>query len=58
MNTLPEWFTVEAAQKYRVEESDSDATRTHTGKELHEGVNVTLSAGAEKHFAIRQGNGK
>ena len=57
MNTLPEWFTVEAAQKYSVTGSESGST-THTGKELHEGMDVTLNAGPEKHFAVRQGNGR
>lgn len=51
MNTLPEWFTVEPAQKYSVEGLDAEITTT--GRSLHEGLPVTLAPGQEKHLLIR-----
>jgi hypothetical protein len=54
INTLPEWFTVEAVQKYSIEGVEPRGTTTCTGKELHEGLDVTLSAGAERHLVIQE----
>ena len=53
MNTLPEWFTVEAAQKYTIQDLESGSKTTRTGKELHDGMDVSLSAGVEKRLVIR-----
>ncbi len=51
MNTLPEWFTVEPAQKYSVEGLDAEVTTT--GRSLHEGLPVTLAPGQERRLTIR-----
>jgi len=53
MNTLPEWFTVEAAKKYTIWDLESGSKTTRTGKELHEGMDIALTAGVEKRLAIR-----
>lgn len=47
MNTMPEWFTVEAVQSYLVQDLTSGTKRTCTGKELHEGLDLKLKAGEE-----------
>ncbi len=51
MNTLPEWYTVEPAQKYTVAALDADVTLT--GQSLHEGLPLTLDPGQEKHLTLR-----
>jgi len=57
INTLPEWFTVEAAQSYHVQDLTADSQATYAGKQLSDGFAVTIPAGAEKRLAIRPGNG-
>ena len=52
MNTLPEWFTVEATQKYAVSDLESGPPVTHTGRQLSEGLPIQLAAGQEKHVTI------
>jgi hypothetical protein len=54
INTLPEWFTVEAIQRYSIADSESGSTITHTGKELREGIKIILNAGAERHFVVQR----
>jgi hypothetical protein len=56
INTLPEWFAVEPAQKYSVIDSESGSTTSHAGSALHEGMNISLMAGAEKHVIVRRGD--
>jgi hypothetical protein len=51
MNTLPEWFTVEAARRYTISGLDS-GSKTYTGKQLSDGMPVALAAGAEKHLIV------
>jgi len=41
MNTLPEWFTVELDQSYRIA-IPGEAARTQTGKQLRAGLDVKL----------------
>jgi hypothetical protein len=53
MNTLPEWYTVEAVKKYAVRDLASDAQTTYTGKQLSEGIPLTLDTGGEKRLVIR-----
>jgi len=53
MNTLPEWFTVEPAQEYTILDPESGSKTTRTGKELHEGMDIILTAGVEKQLVIR-----
>jgi hypothetical protein len=44
MNTLPEWFTVEPEASYTVVRGEEPA-RTYTGRQLHNGLEVSLKAG-------------
>lgn len=44
MNTLPEWFTVEPEESYAVRRGD-EPPRTHTGRQLHAGLEVSVTAG-------------
>jgi hypothetical protein len=52
INTLPEWFTVEAAQRYTVSDLESTSGKTYTGKQLSEGLPLQLVARQEKHIVI------
>ena len=52
MNTLPEWFTVEAGRSYTMEDVPSGKT-ARTSKELHQGLDIALNAGVERHLTIR-----
>jgi len=45
MNTLPEWFTVEYDQRYKVQCLDSGTENIYSGKELHNGLPLRLKAG-------------
>jgi hypothetical protein len=49
MNTMPEWFTVEAGKRYRVGDLG-----TFTGKQLAEGVAVQLEAGAILRLTVKR----
>jgi len=53
MNTLPEWFTVEAARRYTIEDAQSGSKATRTGRELQGGMELALTAGAEKCLVVR-----
>jgi hypothetical protein len=52
MNTLPEWFTVEDASEYTVRDAQSNAETTRTGRQLSEGLDVTLPAGTQKCLVL------
>jgi len=56
MNTLPEWFTVEAERQYTIWDLDSGEKTTRTGKELNAGLNMDLPAGVQKRIAIQRGD--
>ncbi len=51
MNTLPEWFTVEAGNDYTIK-GLGDAPATYSGKQLAEGLQVTLKPGEELRFTV------
>ncbi len=53
MNTLPEWYTVEAEQKYLVEGLESQVKMTVSGKRLSEGIRIRLEPGQQKHLLVR-----
>jgi hypothetical protein len=53
MNTLPEWFTVEAGKNYRIEGLASDAQTTHPGRKLAEGLPLALDAGTQKNLVVQ-----
>lgn len=52
MNTLPEWFVVEADRQYVVEDVDSGTKRTYTGDQLREGLPVELTGSKEMRLLI------
>lgn len=45
MNTLPEWYTVEPSQTYTVKMGSGGSPQTLTGKQLHNGLELSLEAG-------------
>ena len=53
MNTLPEWYTVEAEQKYLVEGLESQVKMTAGGKRLSEGIRIRLEPGQQKRLLVR-----
>lgn len=52
MNTIPEWFTVEPDQQYRVKDLTAGSEKTCTGTELHKGLTIHLGAGEEKRLLV------
>ena len=54
MNTMPEWFTVEATKRYVVKDVTNGSQRAYTGKQLHEGLPVDLQAAEERLLLIKQ----
>lgn len=55
MNALPEWFTVEPdeAHQYKVEDVDTAAARTLSGKSLSEGLPVSVQPGKPLRLLVR-----
>ena len=54
MNTLPEWFTVEGTERYTVRNLADDSEQTLTGRQLSEGLALTLGAGAEQRLLVHR----
>lgn len=52
INQFPEWFTVEAAQSYRVK-GIAGKTQKFTGARLSEGIPLSLEAGRELRLTVR-----
>ncbi len=52
MNTLPEWFTVEPDNMYSVHNVDTDETAILTGRQMHNGVSVTVKGGRAVRFVV------
>lgn len=53
MNSMPEWFTVEAGQKYVVLDLSDGTEKRYTGEQLHQGLALELKAGEERLLMIR-----
>ncbi len=55
MNTLPEWYTVRPEGTYRVVDPDNENSngKTHSGRELHEGLTVSVRGGEQKRLLIK-----
>jgi hypothetical protein len=51
MNTLPEWFTVEMDQAYRVKLLGSPEV-TLSGKQLHSGITVSVDPGKARTIEV------
>jgi len=58
MNTLPEWFTVEAGRTYTVRDPSGGEAKTYTGKEMAEGIPVHLEPGRERRLEVQKGHNK
>ncbi len=52
INQFPEWFVVQAGARYEMRDAVSGETRTHAGKELLNGVAVSLRAGEEMRLIV------
>ncbi len=52
MNTLPEWYVVDPAQRYAVTNITTGRRTVHTGAELHEGLPVQVAAGGEVRLRV------
>ena len=52
MNTLPEWFTVEAKATYTVNNVSTGSNMKYTGEHLHAGLTVTNPAGGEIRLVV------
>ena len=51
MNTLPEWFTVEAGSKYAISGLGDDQ-KEYSGKQLAKGLQVKIKAGEELRITV------
>jgi len=54
MNTVPEWFTVDPAKKYVVQNVATGKEEICTGKELSEGYAVSLAKGEELVLTVAE----
>jgi len=54
MNTMPEWFTVEADRSYVVKSEVDASEKTYTGRQLQEGLSLNLAAGEELLLRVSQ----
>ncbi|MFH1965880.1 MAG: hypothetical protein ABIJ42_10125, partial [Acidobacteriota bacterium] len=52
INQFPEWFTVSAGDRYSVDLNSGETLHSYTGKQLREGIELTIEAGEEKQFVI------
>ena len=54
INQFPEWFTARADARYELCNAASGEKQTRTGKELLDGIVVSLKAGEETRLIVRQ----
>jgi len=54
INQFPEWFTVSAGDRYSVDLNSGETLNLYTGKQLREGIELTIGAGEEKQLVIRK----
>lgn len=52
INQLPEWFTVDKDQNYRVTFSKEESSQTYKGKELIDGIEIKLEKGHQVSFVV------
>jgi hypothetical protein len=53
INQFPEWFTVEPAKLYHLNDVTRDMTRAYRGKQLNEGVPLHLEPGVEQKLLLK-----
>jgi hypothetical protein len=56
INQFPEWFTAQAGARYEVSDAADGKKRTRTGKELLDGLTVSLKAGEELRLTVKAAN--
>jgi len=56
INQFPEWFTVEEGAFWTVEDLAAASKKTCTGRQMREGVAVTLEPGKELRLLVRPGS--
>jgi hypothetical protein len=52
MNQFPEWFTVDAAKRYRLTDAGGGSLGEYSGTELMEGISVELAQGTERRLVV------
>lgn len=53
INQFPEWFTVQAKKSYAVHDFSADSIVEYTGKQLSDGISITLQAGTERWLMVQ-----
>ena len=53
INQFPEWFTVQSETRYSVHDITTGKKQAYKGKELHEGLKLSVKAGTQKQVQIR-----
>ena len=53
INQFPEWFTARPGARYEVLDATTGKTRVHDGRDLLDGLPVSLKAGEELRLAAR-----
>ena len=53
INQFPEWFTVESDREYDLRDTSLDTRNVYSGRQLHEGVHLELSAGEQRRFHLK-----
>ena len=53
INQFPEWFTAQAGARYEVRNAVSGEKQMRTGKELLDGITVSLKAGEEMRLIVK-----
>ncbi|MBE0534171.1 MAG: hypothetical protein IH624_00780 [Phycisphaerae bacterium] len=54
INQFPEWFTVEDGSEYAVENVDTQSSRTYSGRDMQDGIEVRLKAQETLRLKIRR----
>jgi hypothetical protein len=52
INQFPEWFTALADKTYTVTDLSANSKATYTGKQLQQGITITLQPATEKHLLV------
>jgi hypothetical protein len=52
INQFPEWFTAESQKTYTVTDLSANSKTNYTGKQLQQGLTITLQPGTEKHLLV------
>ena len=53
INQFPEWFTAHAEKRHDLLDLTANTRKTVMGKQLSEGIAITLKAAAEKHIIVK-----